>query len=104
MKITEENWTYTHFLNDQLMAQITLGASPAQGQQGPEIVYYVTVMQCPKDGNLEEPYQELFQFRHHSLNNAIDDINSRYQHWEYIDRTAESESSSESGCSSCAAH
>lgn len=99
MKITAENWTFTHFFSDPLRAFISLGAAPAQGADEAatasvvEIQYLVTLT--------DKDYQELYQSIHPTLEEALATLNEKYGHWEFKDAWARTDGD---GCSSCAAH
>lgn len=91
--INGDNWTYSGYKSSNLLAFIHLGAEPSPTKEEPQLLYLVTVMK-----DLDE---EVFQMEHTSLTDAIDDINNRYQQWDFIDRTKKD---SEGGCGSCEAH
>lgn len=96
--IDSENWTFSGFKSSNLLAFIHLGAEPSEDLEGEEeaavrMLYLVTVMK-----DLEE---EMFQMEYESLAEAIDSINSRYQHWDFVDRTTRLD---DGGCGSCEAH
>ena len=88
--ITLENWTYCHYKSLQLKAFISLGGEPGKSI---ELRYLVTLT--------DHENQELYQTSHSELEDALLDLNSRYQHWDLVD--AEQGSQGE-GCSSCHAH
>lgn len=89
--ITADNWTFTGFKSLELLAFIHLGAEPRGDESA--LLYLVTVLK-----NLEE---ELFQLEYPTLAEAIDAINQRYHHWEFVDRGSRLD---DGGCGSCAAH
>lgn len=91
--INAENWTFSGYKSSDLLAFIHLGAEPCEDQNEAKILYLVTVLK-----DLEE---EVFQMEHSSLPEAIDDINRRYQHWDFFDRTKRMD---DGGCGSCEAH
>lgn len=93
-RIDADNWTFSGYKSSDLLAFIHLGAEP-QGQDAEDskILYLVTVL------NSDE--EEVFQLEYMTLPEAIDSINSRYHHWDFIDR---SERQDGGGCGSCAAH
>ncbi len=89
--ISADNWTFTGFKSSDLLAFIHLAAEPTQTKV--KLVYCVTLLK-----NSEE---EVFQLEFNNLNEAIDAINERYQHWEFINR---GQRLSDGGCGSCSAH
>lgn len=91
MKITSENWTYTHYFSEPLRAFVSLGAAP----EGDEVVMQYLVTLTDKD------YQELYQSIHLELNEALELLNEKYGHWELKDAGGRGDGD---GCSSCAAH
>lgn len=90
-KITAQNWTYTGFKSSDLLAFIHLGAKPTE--TGSQLLYLITVLK-----SLE---LEVFQLEYSKLEDAIDAINKKYHHWDFLDR---GEMSTGGGCGSCAAH
>tara|TARA_B110000908_G_C9977708_1_gene324055 strand:- start:85 stop:372 length:288 start_codon:yes stop_codon:yes gene_type:complete len=93
-KITSENWTFTGFKANELLALISLGAKPVVGSAEPDLVYFLTVM--------DDEGVDVFQQEYSSLEMAIESINQKYSHWTFQDRAGSS--SSGSGCGDCAAH
>ncbi len=93
MKINTENWTYTHFQSPPLRAFISLGAAPAENEEGVIVQYLVTLT--------DKDYQELYQSTHENLNEALTVLNEKYGDWELLDAEKKSDGD---GCSSCAAH
>jgi hypothetical protein len=91
--ITTDNWTFTGFKANELLALISLGAKPATDSIEPDLIYFLTVMD--NDGI------EVFQQEYSSLDMAIEKINLKYSHWTFQDRVG---STSGSGCGDCAAH
>ena len=89
--INAENWTYSGYKSSDLLAFIHLGAEPTGDET--KLLYLVTVL------NSDE--EEVFQLEFTTLAEAIDGINNRYHHWDFIDR---SERQDGGGCGSCAAH
>jgi len=92
MKITEQNWTSTHYTCEPLRAFVSLGAAPAANNDV-ELLYLVTVT--------DKDYCEVFQSTHHALDEALKILNEKYGHWEAVDAA---QKGSGDGCSSCAAH
>jgi hypothetical protein len=90
-RIDAENWTFSGYKSSDLLVLIHLGAEPSG--EDTRVLYLVTVLK-----NSEE---EIFQLEYPSLPEAIDSINQRYHHWDFIDR---SERQDGGGCGSCAAH
>lgn len=96
MKITQENWTHTHYYSEPLRAFISLGAAPVDGpgdQTGVEFQYLVTLT--------DKDYCEVYQSTHISLDEALQVLNNKYGHWKTIDA---GKKVSGDGCDSCAAH
>ncbi len=92
--VTAQNWTYTGFESSDLLAFIHLGARPPEGEDSSaKLLYLVTVMK-----SLEE---EVFQLEFEHLEEAIDAINTKYNHWDFKNR---GETNTGGGCGSCAAH
>jgi len=91
MKINAENWTYTHFTNQNLRAFISIGAALAETEEV-EMQYLVTLT--------DQDYQEIFQSIHLSLESALETINAKYGGWVAENGLAPKGD----GCSSCAAH
>lgn len=92
--ITTENWTYSHYANNNLKAIISFGASPTDSGICEE--YFATV--------IDEEGKDIFQKQFQELKNACDYINGRYQEiWDFVDATNLT-SSKEGGCATCVAH
>jgi len=89
--VDADNWTFSGYKSTNLLAFISLGAAPNAVE--PELLYFVTVLK-----DLEE---EVFQLEFPKLDQAIDALNSRYHHWDFIDRSQKEDSG---GCGSCEAH
>lgn len=92
MKITNENWTSSHYFSDPLRAFVSLGAAPLDNGDV-EIQYLVTVA--------DKDYVEVFQSIHTDLSEALALLNAKYGHWDVTDAGLKSGGD---GCSSCAAH
>ncbi len=90
-QINADNWTFSGYKSSDLLAFIHLGAEP-QGDD-PKLLYLVTV--------LNQDEEEVFQLEYFSLPEAIDSINYRYHHWDFVDRTQRLD---DGGCGSCSAH
>lgn len=90
-RVDAENWTFSGYKSTDLLAFIHLGAEP-RGDQA-QILYLVTV--------LNQDEEEVFQMEFLTLPEAIDSINGRYHHWEFVDRTQRLD---DGGCGSCSAH
>lgn len=86
-----ENWNYTRYINGNVMAMISFGASPESVLED-RLEYYVTV--------LEDEEKEVFQQTFLNLADACVYINEHYADWTFEDQTA----APTSGCSTCAAH
>lgn len=91
MKINNQNWTYTHYINHNLRAFISIGAALAKNEQI-ETHYLVTLT--------DQDYQEIFQSIHPILEDAVATINAKYGQWDIENGLAPKGD----GCSSCAAH
>ena len=89
--VNAENWTYTGYKSSDLLVLIHLGAEPSEGET--KVLYLVTLLK-----NQEE---EVFQLEYSELSKAIDSINQRYSHWEFVDRA---ERLDDGGCGTCSAH
>jgi hypothetical protein len=90
-RIDADNWTFAGYKSSDLLAFIHLGAEPCGDDT--KILYLVTVL------NADE--EEVFQMEYMTLPEAIDSINGRYHHWDFIDRSQRQDGG---GCGSCAAH
>lgn len=86
-----ENWTFSGFKSSNLLAFIHLGAEPSP--EGAKVLYCVTL--------LKDQEEEVFQLEFDQLHLAIDAINERYGHWEFVDRGQRLDGG---GCGSCSAH
>lgn len=91
MQITSENWNYSHYTATKLLCSIFLGAN-----ENSDLIYSVTVTDLD--------HKEIFQEDFLELTEAVSFINSRYSHWDFVDKTQKPISDSDSGCGSCAAH
>ncbi|MFA6236124.1 MAG: hypothetical protein WC635_02260 [Bacteriovorax sp.] len=92
-KITQDNWTSSHFYSAPLRAFVSLGAAPVDDSDEVEIQYLLTLT--------DKDYQELYQSIHPDLNSALLLLNEKYGHWELQDASNKTDGD---GCSSCAAH
>jgi hypothetical protein len=92
-KITADNWTFAGYRSDSLTAILSLGAVPSQESEV-DIIYYMSVI----DPDGSDLYQEEFT----TLAESITKINTKYGHWDFIDR--QGNSASGGGCGDCAAH
>lgn len=92
-KITTLNWNTTHYYSDNLIAFISLGASPSENDSDIVIQYHVTLS--------NKDYEDIYQSTHADLEAAILALNQKYGDWPI---KGLEQNSSESGCSSCAAH
>lgn len=91
-KITPENWNYTYYTRGDLRACITIAAEPNK-----DIEYMLTLLD-PKNN-------EVHQGAHKDLNEATQNINLEYGHWDFVDLEQENKkNTNSSGCSSCQAH
>lgn len=93
MAMTQENWNYSYFKQNQNKAFISFCAQPIENTKEIAIHYAITV--TDSDDN------EIFQQNYLNLNDAISQINQRYQEWDYFNL---SERSDAGGCGSCSAH
>lgn len=99
-KIHHSNWMTSYFKNADLKAFIALSAEPIFKEDDPseiatvETLYSLTLTN--KDG--EELYQESFIH----LEEAIDELHSRYGQWQLVEMAKTLNDGD--GCSSCAAH
>lgn len=89
--VNSENWTFCRYQKDVFLAMISFGADP-ESMKEDRLEYYVTV--------LENEEKEIFQQSFDNLADACLYLNANYGDWTFEDQTA----STESGCSSCAAH
>ena len=88
--VNNENWTYTRYKKGDFIALISFGANPESILED-RLEYYVTV--------LENEEKEVFQERFDSLTEACLYLNDHYSDWSFDDQTT-----TKSGCSTCAAH
>jgi hypothetical protein len=100
-QVNLENWTFTRYRNEDLLAQISVGGrllekSPQDFQE----IFYATV--CRLDG------EEIFQKEFVTLDEAIDFLNAHYGDWGFEDLILEQENGlsqdASSGCGSCQNH
>lgn len=85
------NWNHSQYQSEHNKAIISIGAHENKPE---EICYYITV--------LDEENNELFQQEFKELDQACQEINSRYQDiWDYNDLSQEKK---KTGCDSCSAH
>jgi hypothetical protein len=91
--ITTENWTFTGYMNGDLRAFVTIGASPESVSEG-KYQYFITV--------LRKDHEEVFSKECVDLNSACLYVNSNYKDWTFNDLTAKS--ADDSGCATCVAH
>jgi hypothetical protein len=88
-QVSIDNWTFTHFISQDLKAFIALGGEMKQDQV--EILYNVTV--------LGDENKEVFVKSFQELEQAILFINQRYGHWSTLDGRVAAQ-----GCGTCSAH
>lgn len=96
MEINETNWNYTYFSSSPLKAFVSLGADAIENEMGvveTKVFYFLTVS--------EGDYGEIFQSAHVTLDEALEQLNTKYGHWELKEATGKSDGD---GCSTCAAH
>lgn len=88
------NWSTSFFKSAKLKAFISFVAVPA----GDDVksLYALTV----SDHDNLEIYQEDYS----ELSKALEALNSRYKHWEFVEMGQSNKSAHGDGCSSCAAH
>lgn len=89
--ITSDNWTHLLHKNGDLLAFISLCASPGKAQ---EVITEYAITLCNQD------FQELFQELYPDLNLALKNLHERYGHWPIVSRG----SNTSGGCSDCQAH
>ncbi len=88
-KFDLSNWNYAYYATEKQKALISLvGNNSKTGD--------VEFMYCPTV--LDEENHELFQAEFLSLSEAINFMNERYSHWNFMEKA------SSSGCGSCEAH
>lgn len=93
MLVNLENWNFSFYKQEQYKAFISFCAQPIENTSEVEVQYAVTVT----DGD----DNELFQQNHSQLEQAINQLNERYQKWEFFNL---SERSDKGGCGTCSAH
>ena len=82
--INDQNWNYSYFQKSEEKAFVSIGADPGAD----DILYFVTITKG-------EHMEELFSQDFIQLEYALDFINDKYGHWEFIDPL------SSSTCHSC---
>jgi hypothetical protein len=94
--INTQNWTFSQYKSSKIRAFISLGGEVGPNEEFQEL-YLVTTTD-------EEFTKEFFQKPFRELEKAMEFINNRYGHWDFLNLEKAPKSSSDSGCSSCAAH
>ena len=87
--ITKDNWTHCHFKTERLKTQISMGGELLNGKY--RELFYVTTT--------DHEGIELFQKTFKELTLALEFINKKFSHLDFIDQTVKT-----GGCSSCEAH
>jgi hypothetical protein len=88
------NWSTSFYKTPKLKAFISFAAIPDQDTV--KSFYAVTI----SDHDNLEIYQEDYS----DLARALDILNERYKHWEFVEMGQANKSAHGDGCSSCAAH
>ena len=89
--IDKQNWGFCEYRSGDFRANISIGADDLfEGE--PQVIYFINKFQSE---NL------IHQTSAADLDSAIDQINVRYQDWEFIDLEKKLHGS---GCSTCQAH
>lgn len=92
-RIDQNNWTHAHLVQGELHAYISFGAQPGPGNETEEL-YFINLT----EGHAEEsPLLQERVFR--SLDQALEEINGRYAHFDFKDLAE-----TPGGCGSCSAH
>ncbi|GAB4019416.1 MAG: hypothetical protein Fur0010_21390 [Bdellovibrio sp.] len=92
--ITAQNWQVSFYRNDHqgALAFISCGAEPSTSGEIKEL-FFVTMTNFDRD-------QEFFQQTFDNLEKAVNGINQKYSHWNFVDPSTPNLS----GCGSCEAH
>jgi hypothetical protein len=93
MRINQENWNYSFFKQNQHKAFISFCAQPIENTEEISVQYAITV--TDSDDN------EIFQQNYHELKDAVEQINERYQNWDFFNLAERSDGD---GCGTCSAH
>ena len=89
--ITTENWNYAFYKNGRMQASLNLVGSPSK--EGVQVSYTLSLF--------DDQNKEYFNYDFNHLEEAIEQINIRYAHWDF---SLHEDKSDSSGCSSCQAH
>ena len=89
--INEQNWGFCEYRSGDFRANISIGADDLPAVE-PQVIYFINKFQAE---NL------IHQTSTADLDSAVNQINTRYQDWEFIDLEKKLHGS---GCSTCQAH
>jgi hypothetical protein len=93
MSVTAENFMVARYQTPDRLAFVSFGADSSTNDDQPQWLYSVTIT--------DHDYKEFFQEDFVELENALDQLNKKYRHWDLI---IAGEKKSGDGCSSCHAH
>ena len=94
--VNSENWSFSQYKSSRIRAFISLGGEPGDENDFQEL-YLVTTTN-------EDYTKEFFQKPFYILENALQFLNSRYGHWEFLDLKITPNGTDTGGCGDCAAH
>ncbi len=90
--ITQENWTHSYYNSPKLRAFISIGAEPTLPKNS---IFYIMNL-------TDHEHKEIFLKDFPTLNQAVREVNQKYNHWQFVDSMKKNDS--DSGCGSCTAH
>jgi hypothetical protein len=99
-KINELNWTFCQFTNESCVALVHFGGELDHDGNFKEL-YFVNTLKVYEQET--QSHQVLFQEMFKDLETALDYINLKYSHWNFINLLDE-KSKKSGGCGSCVAH
>jgi hypothetical protein len=105
LKINDLNWTFCQFKQDDCTAVIHQGGENTPDGEYVDLFYVNVLKQLTQEGELESSlYKEIHQEVFPTLDDAINYINSKFSHWNFINQLSELQDKSSGGCGSCVAH
>lgn len=92
--LSPSNWNFCSYNSSTIKAFISIGGTP-EGEENDQLCYFV-------NSTSEDFTKQYFQQEFKTIDKALEFINKRYGHWDFVDASIQKDS--ESGCGSCEAH
>ena len=88
MQITVSNWNHCYYSTGRIKSMLVQGFDDRPCKE--DLFYWVMVLKDEKE--------EVFQAEFYHLSDALNSLNKRYGHWDFVDNTLPPEGG---GCASC---